>query len=640
MKHRIVSCLVLVPLMIVLSTTPAYAIFGSIIAAIQRAQMIVNQGVQIYNDAMEKITMNGQLTKLTDQFSHLKEQALGTVGALTQPFTDLSSVPTEFIGAGLSWKNDFTGVAGELAGAVEQLGESGTSFSDAWRDRLTASNTISESDFLSLYANQSPEVGAAASRVYLAAAEAGDKKLVMAHAQSDAAKNLMVAAKEAVSSYEGLRNNTNTSNTALQQAMVAGTVTQGNLTAAMAQLMVYQASQESAREYEQEIARREELARFVEAERQAQITFDAQQAGIAARVDSMREGLLFRVPALYGGTGQSAPMQIQIDPNIPSNVPPEEIRDFQSFIQTALDGLTASAGGEVMTLGTGMFTGLALIVIVIAGVKIAFSGNIQPWEVVRLVIGIWIPWVMMQFYTATIPGMSQTFPGMIAEGGNFLHEMLLGDIISSMQTELGDMVRTIAANMQTQAAQGNVIGILTGGVHAFITAVAGSIILALLILMLIVLFAVTYAQVIWAQIALAILIILGPIFIPFLVFEPLAFLFWGWFKGMLTYSLYAVIAGCVLRVFSAVGIAYITTLGGANLDTQSMTQVGLWTLAVIPLFIAGLLSSLKCGELAAMLVTGGGAAGSGLMGMATTAGMAAASGGAAAAKTAASGGIK
>ena len=172
-------------------------------------------------------------------------------------------------------------------------------------------------------------------------------------------------------------------------------------------------------------------------------------------------------------------MQIQIDPNIPANLPPEEIRDFQSFIQTALDGLTAAAGGEVMALGTGMFAGLALIVIVIAGVKIAFSGNIQPWEVVRLVIGIWIPWVMMQFYTTTIPGMSQTFPGMIAEGGNFLHEMLLGDIISSMQTELGDMVRAIAANMQTQAAQGNVIGILTGGVHAFITAVAGSIIMAL-----------------------------------------------------------------------------------------------------------------------------------------------------------------
>ena len=70
-----------------------------------------------------------------------------------------------------------------------------------------------------------------------------------------------------------------------------------------------------------------------------------------------------------------------------------------------------------MALGTGLFTGLALIVVVIAGVKIAFSGNIQPWEVVRLVIGIWIPWVMMQFYTNTIPGMSQTFPGNDCRGG-------------------------------------------------------------------------------------------------------------------------------------------------------------------------------------------------------------------------------
>ena len=105
-------------------------------------------------------------------------------------------------------------------------------------------------------------------------------------------------------SLEGLRNNTNTSNTALAQSQVAGTVTQGNLTAAMAQLMAFQAAVEAAEDYEREIARREELARFVEVEREAQITFDAQQAGIAARVDSMREGLLFKVPALYGGPGQ------------------------------------------------------------------------------------------------------------------------------------------------------------------------------------------------------------------------------------------------------------------------------------------------------------------------------------------------
>ena len=330
-------------------------------------------------------------------------------------------------------------------------------------------------------------------------------------------------------------------------------------------------------------------------------------------------------------------MQLQLDPNIPANLSPEELRDFKSFLDVALEGLTTAAGGEVFATGNGLLGGLALIVVVLTGLKIAFSGNIQPWELVRVVIGLWVPWVMLQFYTTPIPGMAFTFPGMIAAGGNWLHELLIGDAVYSMQTELGNLIRSLAANLEAQAQQGNVLGLVTGGIHALLTAASGFAMLIFVVLMLLLLAAVTYAQVIWAQIALAILIILGPIFIPFLVFDPLSFLFWGWFRAMVIYSLYAVMAGAVLRVFSAVGIAYVTTLGNANLDIESITDVGLWMLAVVPLFVSGMLASLKCGELASMLVTSGGAAGSGLMGMAATAGTVAASRGAAVAKA---GGMK
>ena len=227
MKTRIFTVAILVPALIILTTTPANAIFGSILAGIQRAQMIVNQGVQIYEAQIAKLTMDGQLSELTDQFSHLQDQALGSVGALTEPFTDLASVPTRFISDGLSWKDDFTGVAAELASSVEQMGETGKSFTESWRSRLTAADTVTENDILDLYDTQRPEVAERASRGYLAAREEGDKRLVLDHAMSDAAANLMVAAREAVESYEGLRNNTNTSNTALWQSQVAGTVTQG-----------------------------------------------------------------------------------------------------------------------------------------------------------------------------------------------------------------------------------------------------------------------------------------------------------------------------------------------------------------------------------------------------------------------------
>ena len=77
MKQRIFTLVVIIPLFITLSTTPAHALLGSILAGIQRAQMIFNQGIQIYKDTMVKITFDGQLTEMVQQATHLKEQALG-----------------------------------------------------------------------------------------------------------------------------------------------------------------------------------------------------------------------------------------------------------------------------------------------------------------------------------------------------------------------------------------------------------------------------------------------------------------------------------------------------------------------------------------------------------------------------------
>ena len=330
-------------------------------------------------------------------------------------------------------------------------------------------------------------------------------------------------------------------------------------------------------------------------------------------------------------------MQLQLDPNIPTNLNEEQIRDFKPFLESSLESLTLAAGGEIFTLGSNMLGFLAIIVVVLSGLKIAFGGGIQPWELVRVVIGIWIPWVMMQFYMVNIPGMSLTFPNMIVQGGNWLNDLLVDDSVFAMNSEITKLLGTLAKAQSAAIEAGDLVSIATTGMQGVITAVASFVMVVFMVFMLVILAAITYAQVIWAQIALSILIILGPVFIPFLVFEPLSFLFWGWFRAMITYSLYAVIAGAVLRVFSAVGIAYVTTLAQADLDMDSFLQVGLWTLAVVPFFIAGILASLKCGELASMLVTGGGAGGSGLMGMASTAGMAVASGGTAAAAKAGAG---
>ena len=333
-------------------------------------------------------------------------------------------------------------------------------------------------------------------------------------------------------------------------------------------------------------------------------------------------------------------MQLQLDPNIPTNLSEAELRNFKTFLDIALESLTTAAGGEIFTLGNQMFAGLTLVVVVLSGLKIAFGGGLQPWEIMRVIIGIWIPWVMLQFYVTDLPRMDVTFPHMIVAGGNWLNDLLVDESVLSVQIELTKLFKDLSDERDSAVGSGSIWRLLRTSFQTMMTEMTGFVVVLFMALMLLILAAITYAQVIWAQIALAILIIVGPIFIPFLVFEPLSFLFWGWFKAMITYSLYAVIAGAVLRVFSAVGIAFITSLGQAEISFISLTDVGLWMLAVVPFFVAGLLASLKIGELASMLVTGGGAGGSGLMGMASTAGMAAASGGTAAAGKAAAGGVK
>ena len=250
----------------------------------------------------------------------------------------------------------------------------------------------------------------------------------------------------------------------------------------------------------------------------------------------------------------------------------------------------------------------------------------QPWDLVRLVIGLWVPWVMLQFYSTPLPGLAFTFPGVVAAGGTWLQNFFIADTAYAMQTELGNLVDNLWANFDAAYASGSVLDIITTGGQGLMTALSGLACMVFVVICLVVLWAVTYAQVIWAQIAIAILMLLGPLFIPFLVFDPLAFLFWGWFRALITYALYGAIAGVVMRVFAGIGLGYVTTLGNADLNWSSIGDLALWVLAVIPLFVSGLLASLKVGDLASMLVTGGGAAGSGLM----SAGMIAATGGKAA----------
>ena len=54
-------------------------------------------------------------------------------------------------------------------------------------------------------------------------------------------------------------------------------------------------------------------------------------------------------------------------------------------------------------------------------------------------------------------------------------------------------------------------------------------------------------------------------------FQGVRSLFWGWFRTLMVYTLYGVVAGAILRVFMGVGMGmgYVTTYTGALMGTGS-----------------------------------------------------------------------
>ena len=292
MKKTLILLLSL-SLIVTVSTTPTYAIFGAIAGAIQRATIIANQVTQIGHQITSIGKFTDQLTQLRNQFEHMKDATLGEIGALQDSFSDLISTPANLVSEQITWADDFRGEARRIVEGVEQMGRSGRSLRETWREGLRNADRLTDGDLPHLLADQPPDVIAQAVADFQRQRERADKRLVMEHTVADAAAHLSGAVAEAQASLDRLRNDANKSQTALGQKQLAAGATQGELLAGIAQLLAYQGAREAAERYEDEIARRQWEAQWAGEMQRAKTNFAAHRAAIGASGTSYRDGMFF-----------------------------------------------------------------------------------------------------------------------------------------------------------------------------------------------------------------------------------------------------------------------------------------------------------------------------------------------------------
>jgi type IV secretory pathway VirB6-like protein len=230
------------------------------------------------------------------------------------------------------------------------------------------------------------------------------------------------------------------------------------------------------------------------------------------------------------------------------------------FIAQACQSLAATVAPSITAMGIHIVIALATIVLVWFGVQEALASahgeaGFSMGRFLNLFMLLTFAYVMVNYFDSSIPGLGFSLKGLIDGGTANLVNLIGADGSATMLNEIH------AASSKTGPSM---LSSIMSPYYAIVYFVVQ--------FLLAVLAAVVSAILAYGAIASTIIGLLGPLFIPFLVFDKLDWLFWGWLKAYLGFSFYKVIAAAAMNVLSHVLTNYYVQLGQSVSDPALIVQ--------------------------------------------------------------------
>ena len=269
--------------------------------------------------------------------------------------------------------------------------------------------------------------------------------------------------------------------------------------------------------------------------------------------------------------------------------------DYLGYVYDAINQLVTLHADAFQAMGLHIFRGLVIIMIVWHGTQYAL-GSVSAWHggfnfagMVEFLFLAALGLTMLQFYNTPLPGMSTSFHGLFTDEGSYLASVINIDVMNEFLSK----VSTIVANTPWP-----------GFLNLFLVVIYVSV-LANMAIAEIALFAI----IAFGYIAAGVLILVGPLFVPFFIVPKLSWLFWGWFRSLITYAFYQVIANAFVYVWCTVLNAFIdNTVNG----DYSLGHFAVLLVPIVMLNVSFLIGLLKVPSLTADLFSGASSAGAGI----------------------------
>ena len=255
-------------------------------------------------------------------------------------------------------------------------------------------------------------------------------------------------------------------------------------------------------------------------------------------------------------------------------------QDIFSIITNAIQQALGGKSTMFLANGISLWGIFATIIVLFFGVEWMFSpSSMNGSRVVRLIIQLLICKTVLLFYVTPIYGAS--FTGVVINEANYI----TNTIGAANYDQLASAVVTVEQNTPSP----------TWG------DIKGTMVLIIVVLFAEIIKALVFVMAAFGFIVQAILILLGPLFIPFYVVPTLDFLAWNWFKAFLQYSFFGVMGNAYAYIYTLIATALLqqitqfvsnpsmdiyTALGGLLV----LMLLGLFGIIMIPMLVSHLFS--------------------------------------------------
>lgn len=220
--------------------------------------------------------------------------------------------------------------------------------------------------------------------------------------------------------------------------------------------------------------------------------------------------------------------------------------EFLILIKNGCDNLTATVSPSIDSLGLRMVISLATIMLVWCGVQEALAsaqggpGFSLP-KFISFFMLITFAFSFVKFYDSSIPGIGYSLKGFISGGTSSLVDYIGYDSTQEVQNTIHIALSKIGSLSPSFTEP-----------YALLCSYTVQLVLTLLTGLIAVIIA-------YGAIGATVIGILGPVFIPWMVFDKTDFLFWGWLKAFLGFEFYKVVAAATLSIVSHLLISYLTS---------------------------------------------------------------------------------